>query len=171
VDKPRWRWRNVPVPEVYVILLTAGIAIHFFLPVRIFPGAWLGRATGGLVLLAALLLAAQAVGAAAEIDIARPARVVISGPYRFSRNPMYLAWTFITVGIGLIVNSGWVVMLLPGAVLFTHLVVIPREEQALERRFGQGYLAYKNRVHRWLGVPRSSGTLGDTVSTPRESDS
>jgi protein-S-isoprenylcysteine O-methyltransferase Ste14 len=150
VNKPRWRWSNVPVPEVYVVLLAAGLAVHLFLPLRLFPVAWIGHAAGWPVLLAGLLLAAWAVSAAADIGIAKPSEVITKGPYRLSRNPMYLAWTLISLGIGLIVNSGWVVIFLPGAQLFTHLVTIPREERLLVRGFGQSYLAYKERVRRWL---------------------
>jgi protein-S-isoprenylcysteine O-methyltransferase Ste14 len=146
----RWRWSNIPVPEVYVVLLVAALAVHLFLPLRMFPAAWIGHAAGWPPLLAGAFLAGWAVAAAASMDIARPTGIVTSGPYRFSRNPMYLGWTFISLGVGLVLNSGWVVMLLPGALLFLQLVTISHEERSLEKRFGQSYLTYKRNVRRWL---------------------
>jgi protein-S-isoprenylcysteine O-methyltransferase Ste14 len=148
VKKPRSRWRNIPVPEVYVLLLMAGIAVHLFLPLRMFPALWVGHAAGWPVLGIGVSLAAWAVSAAANIDIAKPTDTVTSGPYRFSRNPMYLGWTLITLGVGLAVNSAWVVLLLPGALSFLQLVTVPREERSMERRFGQTYLTYKGNVRR-----------------------
>lgn len=150
MNTSRWRWSNIPIPEIYIVLLAVGIALHLFLPLRMFSVTWIGHGAGWPVLLAGLLFAAWAVYTAAHMDIAKPTTVIISGPYRFSRNPMYLGWTLVSLGIGLIVNSGWVVMFLPGALLFLHLVTIPHEERSLERRFGQGYLSYKGRVRRWL---------------------
>lgn len=146
----RWRWSNVPIPEVYVVLVVVGITVHLFLPLQLFPAAWIGHAAGWPVLAAGIFLAGWAISTAADLDIAKPTGIITSGPYRFSRNPMYLGWTLISLGIGLILNSGWVVMFLPGALIFTHLVTIPREERSLERHFSQSYLAYKARVRRWL---------------------
>lgn len=81
----------------------------------------------------------------------RPASAVVSrGPYRLTRNPMYLGMVLTVCGLGLLVNSGW----LPVAALAGGFVVdrwvIPREEAYLERRFGDAYLEYKRRVRRWL---------------------
>jgi protein-S-isoprenylcysteine O-methyltransferase Ste14 len=150
VNSLRWRASNVPIPMEYVVLLAVGIAIHLILPLRMFPVAWTGHALGWPVLLAGFLLVGWAVSAVADVDIANPTQVVARGPYRFSRNPMYVGWTLISLGAGLIVNSGWVVMFLPVALLYLHRVTIPREERSLERQFGQSYLVYKEKVRRWL---------------------
>ncbi len=150
MNTARWLWSNVPIPEVYVAALMVGIVVHVFLPATMFPVAWIGHSVGWPVLLTGLLLAAWAVATAATVDVAKPTEVIASGPYRLSRNPMYLAWALINLGVGLIVNGGWVVMFLIGALLFTHLITIPSEERSLERRFGQSYISYKGRVRRWL---------------------
>jgi protein-S-isoprenylcysteine O-methyltransferase Ste14 len=72
------------------------------------------------------------------------------GPYRFSRNPIYLAFSLFQLGIAIWVNSAWLLATLVGAVALIHSVVIPKEEQYLEGKFGEQYLDYKASVRRWL---------------------
>jgi protein-S-isoprenylcysteine O-methyltransferase Ste14 len=75
---------------------------------------------------------------------------VRSGPFRFSRNPIYLAFTLLQLGLAAWVNSlGLLLTLLPALALMMR-VVIPREERYLEARFPTEYLAYKRAVRRWL---------------------
>jgi len=76
--------------------------------------------------------------------------IVRTGPYRFSRNPIYLAFSLLQLGISIWVNSVWLLATLAGAVALIHYVVIRREEQYLERRFSAQYLDYKASVRRWL---------------------
>ncbi|HEV8615619.1 MAG TPA: isoprenylcysteine carboxylmethyltransferase family protein, partial [Methylomirabilota bacterium] len=81
----------------------------------------------------------------------KPTTVIVrTGPYRFSRNPIYLAFSLLQLGIAIWTNSVWLLATLVGAVALIHYVVIPREEQYLERRFGAQYLSYKVSVRRWL---------------------
>jgi protein-S-isoprenylcysteine O-methyltransferase Ste14 len=81
----------------------------------------------------------------------RPTTVIVrTGPYSFSRNPIYLAFSLFQLGIAIWVNSLWLLATLVGAVALIHYVVIPKEEQYLERRFGTHYLEYKASVRRWL---------------------
>jgi len=76
--------------------------------------------------------------------------VVRSGPYRFSRNPIYLAFTVLQLGLSLWINGlGLLATLLPAIALMA-LFVIPREERYLEARFPAEYLPYKASVRRWL---------------------
>jgi protein-S-isoprenylcysteine O-methyltransferase Ste14 len=81
----------------------------------------------------------------------RPTTAVVrSGPYRFSRNPIYLAFSLLHVGVAFWVNSLWLLLTLAPAVALMSLVVIPREERYLESRFPAEYLPYKAAVRRWL---------------------
>jgi len=81
----------------------------------------------------------------------KPTTVIVrTGPYRFSRNPIYLAFSVFQLGIAVWVNSVWLLAMLVGAVALIHYVVIRREEQYLERKFGAPYLDYKASVRRWL---------------------
>jgi protein-S-isoprenylcysteine O-methyltransferase Ste14 len=79
------------------------------------------------------------------------AHLVTDGVFRFSRNPMYLGSLLLLIGwaIGLGTLSPWLV--LPGFAMFTSVAQIAPEERALEERFGENYLAYRQRVRRWAG--------------------
>jgi protein-S-isoprenylcysteine O-methyltransferase Ste14 len=76
--------------------------------------------------------------------------IVCTGPYRFSRNPIYLAFSLFQLGLSLLVNSLALLITLIPAVALMSLVVIPREERYLEARFSPEYLPYKASVRRWL---------------------
>jgi protein-S-isoprenylcysteine O-methyltransferase Ste14 len=89
------------------------------------------------------------VRAAAAVDLERPNQLVDGGPYAFSRNPMYVAWTAGYVGVTLVAGTAWPLLLLP-IVLAATQVVVTREERSLERRFGDVYRRYKASVRRYL---------------------
>jgi protein-S-isoprenylcysteine O-methyltransferase Ste14 len=76
--------------------------------------------------------------------------IVRSGPYHFSRNPIYLAFSLLQLGLSLWLNSLALLITLIPAVALMCLVVIPREERYLEARFPSEYLPYKASVRRWL---------------------
>ena len=76
--------------------------------------------------------------------------IVRAGPYRFSRNPIYLAFSLFHLGIALWMDSLWLLATLVGAVALVDSIAIRREEQYLEQKFGAEYLDYKARVRRWL---------------------
>jgi protein-S-isoprenylcysteine O-methyltransferase Ste14 len=144
-----WRWRNVPLPEFHLGGLAAGILLNLLLSWRLFPEAWMGHAFGWPLVLAGLSLAAWAVIAAADIDMERPTGVVVTGPFAFSRNPMYVAWGFLFVGVAFLVNTWWPVALFPVVLMLTHVQVV-REERVLGERFGPAYRDYRGRVRRYL---------------------
>jgi protein-S-isoprenylcysteine O-methyltransferase Ste14 len=78
-------------------------------------------------------------------------RIVTTGVFSISRNPIYLGAVCFLAGIALGVNLPWVlVLLLPGVVL-CHYILIAPEERYLSTRFGEEYRAYKATVHRWIG--------------------
>ena len=81
----------------------------------------------------------------------QPARELVAhGPYRFSRNPMYVALTAMTLGVGLMADNLWMLMLLPVVLVVLTKFVIQREENYLADAFGKSYRAYQTRVRRWL---------------------
>ncbi len=81
----------------------------------------------------------------------KPSTVLVrTGPYRISRNPIYLAFSVFQLGIASWVNSLWLIATLVAAVALMVSVVIPREERYLESKFGADYLDYKRSVRRWL---------------------
>ena len=89
--------------------------------------------------------------AGTPVPARKPTTVIVrTGPYRFSRNPIYLAFSVFQLGIAIWANSVWLLATLVGAVALIHYLVIRREEQYLERKFGAQYLDYKASVRRWL---------------------
>jgi protein-S-isoprenylcysteine O-methyltransferase Ste14 len=81
----------------------------------------------------------------------RPAgTLVTSGPYTFTRNPMYVAMAFLTIAFALFLNNWWTMLLLVPTLLIVQQFVIVPEERYLQRRFGVEYEAYTRRVRRWL---------------------
>ena len=79
-----------------------------------------------------------------------PSALVATGPYRFTRNPMYLALATLLAWFGLVLDSAWLLGLVPVLVLLLDRFVIPREESRLRGIFGEAYDAYSRRVRRWL---------------------
>ena len=86
-----------------------------------------------------------------SFDVRKPSTSLITtGPFRFSRNPIYLAMTLLQLGIGIAVDGVWILAALVRALVAMHYGVIVREERYLERKFGDAYRGYKTSVRRWL---------------------
>ena len=77
-------------------------------------------------------------------------RIVTTGPYRWSRNPQYLAFVAMYLGASILANTIWPLVLLPVVIAALHWLVIQREEPYMHRTFRDEYRAYCRRVHRWL---------------------
>jgi protein-S-isoprenylcysteine O-methyltransferase Ste14 len=141
-------------PLVYLTSAAAGLAIHLAWPLRLAsPG--LTAPLGAIVITAAVVLFVTAVRsfrlAGTPVPGNRPTTALVcTGPYRFSRNPIYLAFSLLQLGIAFWINSIWPLVTLIPAVLLMSIVVIPREETFLEARFPSEYLPYKASVRRWL---------------------
>jgi protein-S-isoprenylcysteine O-methyltransferase Ste14 len=146
---PAWRWGNIPIPEAHLVGLGTGIVLQVVTPWPLPWPAWIGHGCGWPLILAGLWLGGWAVRAAAGLDLERPNRLVDSGPYVFSRNPMYVAWTLGYVGVALVAGTAWPLLLLPVVLVVTQ-VVVRREERSLERQFGDAYRTYKASVRRYL---------------------
>jgi protein-S-isoprenylcysteine O-methyltransferase Ste14 len=76
--------------------------------------------------------------------------VVVTGPYRFSRNPIYLAFLIFVLSFALLANSYWFVVAAVLLLILLHFGVVKREEIYLREKFGDDYAAYFNRVRRWI---------------------
>ena len=141
-------------PLVYLTSIALGVILHLVWPVSLVPRGVSPRFGATVVLLAiGLFLFAVRTFRAAGTPVPgnRPTTIIVcSGPYRFSRNPIYLAFSLLQVGIAVWVNSLWLVLTLVAAVAVMSFVVIPKEERYLEARFPSEYLPYKGSVRRWL---------------------
>jgi protein-S-isoprenylcysteine O-methyltransferase Ste14 len=141
-------------PIVYLISIAIGLLAHWAWPARWLPPP-LNLPIGLVLVLTAVALFVSAVRALRKAGTPVPGdlpttAVVRTGPYAFSRNPIYLAFALFQAGLAACVNS--LSMLLMGipALALMALVVIPREERYLEARFPADYLPYKRVVRRWL---------------------
>ena len=76
--------------------------------------------------------------------------IVTGGPFRFSRNPVYLSMILLQIGVGAWTRSSWFFVLAAISVALLTWGAIVREERYLERKFGGEYLSYKSRVRRWI---------------------
>jgi protein-S-isoprenylcysteine O-methyltransferase Ste14 len=144
---------RIPPPLLYLVPLGIGIFLNGRAPKPFLKEEWRVPAGALLVLLSLVMLAALAAFARAKThpEPWRPARaLVIRGPYRFTRNPMYIGMALLCAGIACWMNALWALLGVPLSLLAVRLYVIRREEAYLTRRFGDEYLAYKARVRRWL---------------------
>ena len=126
-----------------------GLVAHAFVRWRLLGAWWLGHAIGWPLLTFGLAIVVWAVIAASDADLRVPSSLITDGPYRHSRNPMYIGCTFVYVGAAFIVNTAWPLILLPPVLLLMHWTVT-REERALERQIGVAYMRYVARTGRYL---------------------
>ena len=141
-------------PLVYLGSVAIGSILHFAWPIALLPRG-VSPLFGVPVVLLAVGLFLFAVRAFRSADTPVPGNrptttIVRTGVYRFSRNPIYLAFSLFQLGIALWMNNLWLVVTLVAAVAVMSLVVIPREERYLEARFPSEYSPYKASVRRWL---------------------
>ena len=141
-------------PLIYAVPLIVGLLLHLLFPVHVLPraAAWV---FGVLLLSCSGVLALTGERAmhraGTNVNPMKPATaLVVAGPFRFTRNPLYLSLTALYTGIALLVNALWPLVLLPGVLVVVRRGVIEREEQYLERKFGDDYRRYKAQVRRWI---------------------
>jgi protein-S-isoprenylcysteine O-methyltransferase Ste14 len=144
----------VPPPPVYLLALLLGLFLdrraHIpFLPrgvARVLGWPLVG---GGMALAVWFVRTMRSADTTIRID--KPvSSLVQDGPFRYTRNPDYVALTMIYAGIATLRNALWAILLLPLVLYVIERAVIEREERYLERTFEEEYLAYKARVRRWV---------------------
>jgi protein-S-isoprenylcysteine O-methyltransferase Ste14 len=144
-----WRLRNLPLPEPHLIAIAAGVVLNRVRPVTLPGPRHVHRLAGWLLVAAGGSLVAWSVDAAGDVDLEQPDRLVTSGPYALSRNPMYLGWALLHLGSGVLSGSAWTVATLPLAVASVHGEV-RREEQRLADALGEDFERYRTTVPRYL---------------------
>ena len=140
-------------PIVFLSAILVGIALNLAWPLRFVPST-LGL-LGPVVTLCAVLLFVlsrrefRAAGTPVR-GTKRTTTIVRTGPYRFTRNPIYLSFILLLLGLAVWLDNLWLFLTLVPATTFIVVVVILREERFLERNFHGQYASYKATVRRWL---------------------
>jgi protein-S-isoprenylcysteine O-methyltransferase Ste14 len=143
-----------PPPLLYALAVIAGVILDRRWPWPIATGA-LATIAGAALVVGGMVLAIVSVGrfrrSATSIVPIRPAgALVLSGPYQYTRNPMYVSLALLTIAAGLLRATWWPIFLLVPTLAAVQQFVILPEERYLRRRFGADYEAYTHRVRRWL---------------------
>ena len=141
-------------PIIYAISILAGIGLNNLWPLVI-PFGLHGRLYGGCVFAVAVGIAGWSLfefhRADTEVRPDRPdSALITTGPFRYTRNPLYIVLSLTQLAIALWLNNPWILLLLPLSVIVITRYAIAREERYLEKLFGQDYLEYKARVRRWM---------------------
>ncbi len=141
-------------PLIFLGALGLGLLLNWLLPLQRFSSASC-PVTGWIVAVAGFGIGFWGVrtfiraGTNVRPDLPVTA-LVTSGPYRYSRNPLYMACTIIYLGITLSIGSLWLLVILIPALAVVRYRIVRREEEYLESRFGDNYRAYKAQVNRWI---------------------
>jgi protein-S-isoprenylcysteine O-methyltransferase Ste14 len=151
-------WSRLPLPEQHAVGLLLGLAVDRVTPTRL--PSW-SRPVGLVLGVGGVVINAAAVRARGEEDLERPSRLVDRGPYAWSRNPMYLGWSMIHLGLALTLRSPGMGITWPAAVTLVHREILAEERQ-LAARFGTDFASYAATVPRYLdgkvrqGITRSA---------------
>lgn len=144
----------VPPPLFYVVIFVAAMLLDRLKPLT-FAATVTSRVVGIALILVAVALAIWSIGlfwrhGTSMVPVKPSTSFVVNGPYRFSRNPMYVSLLIAYAGAALIAASLWPFVLLPVVIVVVDFFVIHREERYLSARFGEEYAQYRSRVRRWI---------------------
>lgn len=142
-------------PVLYGVAVLLALLLNWVWPLSILPNTATAIWSGVPLLLLSGALALwgkrSMKQAGTNINPLQPSTsLVIKGPFRFSRNPLYLSLTILFAGLSLIANNLWGLIALVPVLVILHFGVILREERYLEAKFGESYRQYCSQVRRWL---------------------
>ena len=142
-------------PLAWGLAVIAGLALNWLVPLPFLPAnlpaGWLGAMVFVLALALVVWAIVTIIRAGSNVPTNLPTTTIVeSGPYRFTRNPIYLCMFLGLIGLAIVFDNLWLLMMLVPFALVIRYGVVAREEAYLERKFGDVYLGYKSRVRRWL---------------------
>jgi protein-S-isoprenylcysteine O-methyltransferase Ste14 len=145
--------KPLPPPLLVAVVYAAAWSLHKLFPVAFLPGdlhlipaLWLSL--GGVLIFLTAAFALRKAGTSPS-PYATPTALVTSGPYRRSRNPVYLSYAWLYLGLGCWINTWWTLILFPVLIVAMNRLVISREEDVLEETFGEEYRRYRAATRRW----------------------
>jgi protein-S-isoprenylcysteine O-methyltransferase Ste14 len=142
-------------PLAWGLAVISGLALDWIVPLPFLPADLPTGWVGAIVFAFALALVAWAIvtmtRAGSNVPTNRPTTTIVeSGPYRFTRNPIYLGMFLGLAGLAIAFDTLWLLMTLVPFGLVIRYGVVAREEAYLERKFGDVYRGYRSRIRRWL---------------------
>jgi protein-S-isoprenylcysteine O-methyltransferase Ste14 len=142
-------------PIAWALAVITGFVLDWLEPLAFVPEDWPAGLLGAVVFVLALALAVWALDtmtrAGTNVPTNRPTTTIVDGgPYRFTRNPIYLGMFGGLIGLGIAFDNLWLLLMLVPFALVIRYGVVAREETYLERKFGETYRGYRQRVRRWL---------------------
>jgi protein-S-isoprenylcysteine O-methyltransferase Ste14 len=145
---------RLPPPLIYIVLFGLGLILHQIVPLTIPPVIPVRVAAliflGGGVLLAGWSNVLFRRAHTSLVPIKPSTALVVSGPYRLTRNPMYLGLLCVYIAAALWLGVVWALILVPLVVLAVQRLAIAKEEHYLEQKFGDAYRQYRTHVRRWI---------------------
>ena len=154
-DTPETAQVLIRPPLAWALAVIAGLVLDWLEPLPFLPEDWPAGLVGAVVFVLALVLAIWAIDtmtrAGTNVPTNRPTTAIVeSGPYRFTRNPIYLGMFGGLIGLGIAFDNPWLLLMMALFALVIRYGVVVREEAYLERMFGDAYRGYRRRVRRWL---------------------
>lgn len=144
----------VPPPLIYVVLFGVGLLLHLVVPLAFLPPVFTRLAAllflGCYVVLFGWSYWLFRRAGTSLVPIQPSTALVIEGPYRLTRNPMYLGLLCIYIAAALWFGVVWALVLVPLVVLAVQRLAIAKEERYLERKYGDAYRQYRAQVRRWI---------------------
>jgi protein-S-isoprenylcysteine O-methyltransferase Ste14 len=142
-------------PIVWALAILIGLALNLLYPLPFLPASlphgWIGAALFAAAFALAVWAIATIRGAGSRVETTMPTTTIVTdGPYRFTRNPIYLAMFLGLAALAIGFDTLWLFVTLVPFYLVIRYGVVVREEAYLERKFGSVYMGYKSSVRRWL---------------------
>jgi protein-S-isoprenylcysteine O-methyltransferase Ste14 len=142
-------------PLAWGLAVIAGLALNWLAPLPFLPAdlpaGWLGAMTFVLALALVTWAIVTITAASSNVPTNLPTTTIVeSGPYRFTRNPIYLGMFLGLIGLAVVFDNLWLLMILVPFAFVIRYGVVAREEAYLARKFGDVYRGYRTRVRRWL---------------------
>ena len=142
-------------PIAWAVAIIVGLGAGWLYPLSFVPASvprfWIGGGLFGFAFALAIWAIRTIRGAGTRIETNKPTTVIVTnGPFRFTRNPVYIGMLLGQTGVAIGFDNLWVLAMLVPFYLVIRYGVVAREEAYLERKFGAVYLGYKSRVRRWL---------------------
>src|SRR5262249_50920210 len=144
-----------PPPLVYLGSVLLGVALRYLRPLALSGDRRLRLAVAAVAALAGIALVVSArswfkrTGQGPKPWRPSP-ELILRGPYRFTRNPMYLGVFLFQLAVGVALDNLWIILLAPASLVVVHFIAVRPEEAYLEEKFGEPYRRFKSSVRRYL---------------------